>query len=133
MKECGCGETIDYLKEYANDVLKHGFSDHEIRREVLGSSNQEMTMEETLRMVEAKEAGKRSEARLNSRQLNPHQVVEAMGSTYKRGKSPSTKAPYVKDDDSCTYCGSKGHGKSASARIRRSDCPAFGVRCHWKK
>ena len=29
----------------------------------------------------------------------------------------------------CGYCGKKGHGKSAPARLRRRECPAYGHHC----
>ena len=33
------------------------------------------------------------------------------------------------DQRPCTYCGKKGHGKSANFEIRKADCPAHGHTC----
>ena len=60
-----------------------------------------MTLEKVLGFVEAKEAGKRSASRL----LLPQATDAVTGSSYRRQK----KAPH-KDQETCTYCGTKGHG-----------------------
>ena len=70
--------------------------------------------------IEAKEEGKRSASRI----LDSH-AAEAASSSYKK-----TKQTAVKDkNDTCSYCGKKGHSKAAIARIRVKECPAYGHKC----
>ena len=32
-------------------------------------------------------------------------------------------------NEKCTYCGKQGHGKAASTRLRKNECPAYGKKC----
>ena len=99
--------------------------DWKIQLELLGDKNQDMTLEQILRFVEAKEAGKRSATRL----LLPHATDAITGSTYKRQKRDAAEGQPSKDQDPCSYCGKRGHGKNAPARLRRKECPAYGTIC----
>jgi hypothetical protein len=108
VQECaGCGANVDYTEAILRDVLCRGLEDTEIQMDLLGDKNQDMTLEQALKFVEAKEAGKRSASRL----LLPQATDAVAGSSYKRQKKPSAGAPSPKDQDTCTYCGTKGHGK----------------------
>ena len=121
VKVCtGCGADVNFSEENVADVLCRGLADPEIQQDLLGDANQNRTVEQTLKFVEANEAGKRSVARLAT-PLN----VGAVGSTYKRQK---TAMPGEREE-LCTYCGGKGHGRYAPTRIRRTECPAFGKTC----
>lgn len=80
---------VDYTEAMLRDVLCRGLEDSEIQMDLLGDKNQDMTLEEVLRFVEAKEAGKRSASRL----LLPHATDAVSGSS---------------SQELCTYCGSKG-------------------------
>ena len=81
--------------------------------------------------VEAKEAGKRSASRL----LDSHGAEAA--SAYRRDKATAQKTNQRKDinphrpdkSEICTYCGKKGHGKCAFARLRKKECLAYGHVC----
>ncbi len=56
VKACpDCGVAVDYSEENVADVLCRGLADSEIQMDLLGDANQEMSVEETLRFVEAKE------------------------------------------------------------------------------
>jgi hypothetical protein len=94
--------------------------------DLLGNENQDMTSEQVLKFVEAKEAGKRSASRL----LLPQATDAVAGSSYKRQKRAPSKGQLSRDQDTCTYCGTKGHGRNPPTRIRRTECPAFGARCN---
>ena len=48
------------MEEILRDVLVRGIADPEIQFDIFGDKNQNMTLEEIFRFVEAKEAGKRS-------------------------------------------------------------------------
>ena len=117
---------MDYTEAIIKDVLCRGLADTEIQMDLLGDKNQNMTLEQVLRFVEAKEAGKRSASRL----LLPQATDAVTGSSYRRQKRPSAKGPPPKDQDTCTYCGTRGHGKKPPTRVRRTECPAFGTKCN---
>ena len=126
VQQCaGCGASVDYTEAILRDVLCRGLEDTEIQMDLLGDKNQDMTLEQALKFVEAKEAGKRSASRL----LLPQATDAVAGSSYRRQKKPSAGAPSSKDQDTCTYCGTKGHGKNPPTRVRRAECPAFGTKC----
>ena len=120
-----CQANVDYTKAILRDMLCQGLEDSEIQLELLGDNNQDMTLEEILRFVEVKEAGKRSATWL----LLPHATDAITGSTYKRQKRDAAEGPPSKDQDSCSYCGKRGHGKNAPTRLRRKECPAYGTVC----
>ena len=115
----GCGANADYTEAMVKDVLCRDLEDTEIQMELLGDKNQDMTLEQVLRFVEAKEAGKRSASRL----LLPQATDAVTGSSYRRQKKTSVRGPPPNDQDTCTYCGTRGHGRYPPTRIRRIECP----------
>ena len=122
LKCTGCDANVDYTETMLRDVLCRGLEDSEIQMDLLGNKNQDMTLEEVLRFVEAKETGKRSASRL----LLPHMADVVAGSSYRRQKRAVVKGLPSRDQELCTYCGLKGH---APTRVRRRECPAFGTVC----
>ncbi|ESO87468.1 hypothetical protein LOTGIDRAFT_166622 [Lottia gigantea] len=113
-----CDTAVNYTDEILRDALTRGIADHDIQLDILGDKNQNMTLEEVFKFVEAQEAGKRSASHL----IDSHITEAASSSTYKK-----TKQKNVKDKpDLCSYCGKTGHGKNALARIRKTVCPAYG-------
>ena len=113
----GCDASVNYTEAMLKDVLCRGLEDTEIQMDLLGDKNQEMTLEQVLKFVEAKEAGKRSASRL----LLPHATDAVTGSSDRRQKKITTRGPPPRDQELCTYC--------APTRIRRKECPAYGVVC----
>ena len=59
-----CDTNVKYTEHILCDVVTHGLADSEIQLDVLGDKNQDMTPEEVLQFVEAKESGKQSAGRL---------------------------------------------------------------------
>ena len=80
----GCNHDVHSMEAILRDVLCRGLADNEIQMDLLGESNQDMTLEQVLGFVEAKETGKRSAARL----LIPQAIDHVAGSSYKRQKKP---------------------------------------------
>ena len=117
-----CEANVDYTEVMIKDVLCRGLEDSEVQMDLLGNKNQDMTLEQVLGFVEAKEAGKRSASRL----LLPQVTDAVAGSSYRKQR----KAP-PKDQETCTYCGTKGHGRNPPTRVRRRECPAFGTKCNY--
>ena len=55
-------------------------------------------------------------------------------SSYRRQRRPQIPQPQPHpptqpNNELCSYCGTKEHGKSAPTKVRRKDCPTFGTRC----
>ena len=84
-----CQANVDYTEAILQDVLCQGLEDSEIPLELLGDKNQDITLEQILRFVEAKEAGKRSASQL----LLTHATDTITGSTYKRQKRDAAEGP----------------------------------------
>ena len=82
IKRCPCDppRDVDYSSEIIRDTLIRGIDDEDIRLELMGQPNQEMTLEEAVKLVEAKESGKRSANRLQ----NSTSTTAAMNSSYRR-------------------------------------------------
>ena len=125
VQQCtNCQANVDYTEAILPDVLCQGLEDSEIQLDLLGDNNQDMTLEQILRFIEAKEAGKRSTMQL----LLPHATDAVTGSTYKRQKRDAAEGP-SQDPCSCLYCGRRSHGRSAPTRLRRRECPVYGTVC----
>lgn len=120
IKCSNCNNDVNYTDTIVRDVLARGICDPEIQLDLLGDKNQDMSLEEVSQFVEAKESGKRSASRL----LDSHEV-QAASSSYRKAKQTAVKDK----QELCSYCGKKGHGKSASARVRKSECSAYGHKC----
>ena len=116
-----CDTSVDYTEAILRDVVCRGLEDSEIQLNLLGDKNQDMTLEQMLRFIEAKEAGKRSATQL----LLPHAADAVAGSTYKHQKRSTTEGPSPMEQDPCSYCGKRGHGKNALgvSSIWDSMCP----------
>ncbi len=85
---------MTYTEAIITDVLCRGIADTEIQMDLLGDA---MSLEQALKFIEAKEAGKRSATRLSL-----PQSAEAMGSSYRRQGKPPPHHPHVPTP---SYCG----------------------------
>ena len=120
--ECpSCKKGVDYTNAILRDVLTRGIADADIQLDLLSAENQDMSLEEAFKFIEAKEAGKRSASRL----LDSH-GAEAARSTY-RTQQKASLAP--RPDERCGYCGIVGHGRNAPPSVRKKACPAFQHSC----
>ena len=132
--ECtGCRAEVNYTNAILRDVLCRGLNDPDIQLDLLSDKNQDMTLEQVFKFVEAKEAGRRSATRL----LVPHGTDALSGSTYRSKKKEFLRESQAQpreqgtrtQGETCSYCGRKGHGKSAPSRVRRKECPAYDQQC----
>ena len=139
---CGnCGDEeqeydVDYTDIQVRDVLVCSLADNEIRTDILGDMNQDMSLEKMFQLIEAKEMGKKSATQLS----NPHKV-SAVKSSYKREtKTPQSKNIHPKNDYKwdharkpksrpCNWCGNHGHGNIRDFETRTKNCPAFNHTC----
>ena len=123
-----CGQSVNYTDAILRDTLIRGMADPDIQLDLLSHKDQNMSLEDILQFVEAKEAGKRSASRLLDTHITEaaSNVVDASSSTYKKAKRNALK---IDKAELCTYCGKAGHGPHSPARTRKTDCPAYGHRC----
>ena len=122
-----CGNSVDYSDIMIRDVLIRGLDDEEIRLDVLGESRQDMSLEDALSYVEAKESGKRSASRLiGDSSIN---TAAAMSSYkhYEKLRAQSNPSENKDPPPTCGYCGRTGHRNSRQERSKK--CPAFGKKC----
>ena len=111
-----CEHKVDYTEPILRDVIIRGIEDSDIQLDLLGQTNQDMTLDEVLHFIEARESGKRSATKL----LQQHEN-NGIRSTYRKGRATD---PII-----CTYCGRKGHGSKSTAKQRKTTCPAFNHIC----
>lgn len=126
-----CDRDVNYAEPVVRDVLSKGLHDADIQLDLLGDNNQDMTLEEVIHFVEAKESVKRSASRLMDSKSHTH-GADAASSSYRRDRKDRIKHdPPMRQDKSetCSYCGKKGHGSRAPARIRKRECAAYGKTC----
>ena len=57
-------EAVNYTDDMVRDALITRLGDSDIQQEVLGHSDQDLTLEDTIKFIEAKEAVKRPQATL---------------------------------------------------------------------
>ena len=120
-----CAAEINYTDSILRDTLTRGVADSDIQLDLLSDKNQNMTLEEAFQFIEAKEAGKRSAGNLLD-----NQSVDATRSQYRRGRQQElVQSKQRNKNETCSYCGKQGHGKSAPPKIRRQVCPAYGNTC----
>ena len=108
-------EAVNYTDDMVRDALIRGLSDSDIQQDVLGHNDQDMTLEDTIKFIEAKEAGKRSQATLQ----NP---------------SAATLSSYKQTDKDqhlikCRNCGKTGHGDGRDVQERKEKCKAWDKTC----
>ena len=116
MKCPSCSTNVNYTDTILRDVLSRGIADHEIQLDVLGDQNQDMTLEEVRKFMEAKESGKLSASRLLDLQ-----DAAAASSTYRREKQQEVQDRMT---ELCSYCGKECQGRSAPPHVRRKKYPA---------
>ena len=122
-----CDTEPSYADNMVRDTLITGLADDDIRLEVLGQSKQDMSLEDTIRFIEAKESGKRSANRIKP--LPPPALIDA-SSSYRQAERrrlqprPPDKSPHT---TLCSYFGQTGHGHRRQDRMHH--CPAFNHSC----
>ena len=104
-------EAVDYT-DLIRDALIRGLSDNDIQQDVLGHNDQDKILEDTIKFIEVKEAGKRSQATLQ----NP---------------SVATVFSYKQTDKDqhvvkCRNCGKPGHRRRFPGHyLTIGSCPGY--------
>ena len=120
-----CDTETRFTQQMVRDNLVRGLYDQDIQREILGLEDQTKDLEQLVKLVEAKEAGRRTQASLR------YGANAAAMSQHKANKRSDPPRPIK-----CTYCGETGHGKNdgpgrASMSIRQEKCSAFQHVCKY--
>ena len=129
MKCSHCNHEVNYMDEMIRDALMRGLADEDIQLSLLGDSNQDPSLTEVLKFVEAKESGKRSAAQL----IDSH-GIESARTSYRKNNQKASRENKIDQNEICSYCGKTGHGQKATPVIRKKSCDAYGHTCsHCKK
>ena len=117
------GET-DYSKKMVQFQLVHGLEEPEIQEQVFAeyAIKPEMTLEETINFIEAKQLARKDVAELNKGAEVGKVTEYAKG---KRGKPGEGKS-----EERCMYCGLPNHGSKPDEATRKAKCPAWSQGCN---
>ena len=120
----GCGNLTSYADAEIKDQICNGLYDPDILQDVLSSVKQDLSLNETINFIAAKESGKRCHT-----QLSGASCVSKI-SEYQKGKRlTKTEAVRSETAETCLWCGNAGHGKRAPANLRKMNCAAYGKKC----
>ena len=119
---CACGKKLSSEEKWILMAMIKGLNDEDTKQEVM-SKVTELSLEETIAFVEARETGKKSISRLNGGGLASSQLNK-INTRYKEQGQFSNNA-----QEKCKYCGTKGHGKSPNFDLKKASCPAFDNKC----
>ena len=126
--KCECSKSVSYSEQMIRDTLIVGLADDDIRLDVLGQSDQEMSLDKTIRFIEAKESGKRSAVRINHNPtVTVPSAINAASSTYRQMEKKRLTGQSRPSERKCGYCGKHGHGTRKQDRI--NSCSAYGHVC----
>ena len=111
-------------------MLCRGLEDSAIQLDLLSDKNHDMTPEQILRLIEAREA----EKRLATQLLLPHATDGVTGSTYIQASEERCRGgdegPLPKEQDPFSYCGKRVTVEMLPpAWLRHNECPAYGTVC----
>ena len=93
-QKCTCANTVRYTDEMVRDVIIRGLYDQDAQRDVLGMQEQDMQLDALIKLLEAKEIGKKTQASILGE-------TGASVSRYKRDKNPAKAT--------CNKCSLTGH------------------------
>lgn len=126
---CEFQRTVNYSPVMIRDSLIRGLEDEEIRLELLSKSDQNMSLDETIQIAEARESGKRSALHIDT---SARLTSASATSTYKRDMkvAATQKEQHSRQrfpQRTCGHCGEPGH--DPSRRSRMTNCPAYNNTC----
>ena len=118
-----CDNNVDYTDSVLRDVLIKGIDDQDIQSDILGSTDQDMSLDKVFKFIETKESAKSTASKLNSKHST------SATSTYKKSLTSKPTKDRKIDTTLCEYCGKAGHGQKAHYSLRKNKCPAFDHLC----
>ena len=138
-KQCECTKIIDfdYSEVMVRDSLIRGLSDDDIRLEIVGQPQQDMTLNEVLQLAEARESGRRTAGRLvngTAATSTAPSLNAAATSNYRRDNNQRQWHSTARNQQAtntssarCRYCGQQGHSNRTQDRMKK--CSAYNHTC----
>ena len=121
-----CHDSVDFTDNILRDVLVKGLCDQDIQAAVLGNENQDLTLDQTFKLVETVETGKRTAQQLSGESQH---ITTFATSSYKKQHRPQP-SNYDKSRKECIFCGKNDHGVRSHHHIRKKKCPAYNNTCN---
>ena len=100
-----CAEDVSYSENVILHALVKGLSDSDIQQEVL-ADGEDKSLDETVKYIEAKEAGKRSVGQLGEAGLSSSQLHKL--ALYKAAQQDKLLGQSEKSAERCCYCNRQG-------------------------
>ena len=119
--KCNFAE-VDFSDQLIRDTISRGIYDEDIRIHLLSDKNQDMSLEETIAYIAAREEGKKS-----ARGLADNSTTSAATSRYKSSQKGSYGQKSNSNTSKCSYCGKMANHGNYKERQRM--CPAFKHCC----
>ena len=141
---CKCGETnkADFTDIVTRFIIAANIEDMDVQRDLLSRLNcseKQMSAEEVINFIEAREKAKESVTKLSNMHANTNAALSSFKKLPKQqspSKGPGRIIPKknVTNSEKCSYCDTSGHGNHTgigSTKIRKTlGCPAFGKQCN---
>ena len=124
-KQPNCTHEYDFSAEIIKDNLIRGISDPEILNDVLGDSNTDRTLEQTVDFIAQKEQGKYTRAAVGD---STSSITQSSSSRPRQSGQQS--AGKSQNDSKCWACGGPRHGKSNDKAARTKFCEAWNTTCN---
>ena len=113
--KCSCDPRMDigFTDQMVRDVLIRGLSDLDIQQEVLGNENQDLDLEHTISLIEAKEAERRSQASIKGEKahmISQHKKKVSKTETIQNRKARCEKCgqSFTRPHKMCKQCFKQG-------------------------
>ena len=119
---CECTKKVSVVENWILMALVKGLNDEDTKQEVM-SKVVEMSIDETIAFVEARETGKKSMNTLSGGGMASSQMNKVNTAYKAQEMEPQT------NQERCNYCGTKGHGKNPNFDLKKASCPAFNNKC----
>ena len=88
-----------------------------------------MSLDDTVKFIEAKESGRQAGAFLDGGEVDTNKIT-----SYKQNLRDQVITERVgtemSEEKKCKYCGKKGHGAAPTLAKKKEVCPAFDKRCN---
>ena len=110
---CSCGVKVSGEEKWILMAMVKGLNDEDTKQEVM-SKVKEMSLDETIAFVEARETGKKSINTLSGGLMASSQV-NRINTSYK------DQGLFSKDaQEKCKYCGTQGHGRNPNFDLKKA-------------
>ena len=98
--QCPCDPPtdVDFTNQMIRDVLIRGLCDHDIQQDILGQQDQNMELEKIIALIEAKEAGKRSQTSIMT------EGAHVVSQYHKTKSNPTEKRQPQENKTTCERC-----------------------------